>query len=176
MIPETHTRASSGRGFSQDARDERGLEVFVGTWKTEGQQYAGAFGPDAEVTARETYEWLTGGKFLIHRLEGSLGGAPMACIEIIGHDLSSDTYRMHTFYNEGTSQVWRLVESDDGNWIISADWPTPDGSKRQVRCVHHFEDGGKTRTGTWQSSSDGTTWDTFWKVTSTKVNGEPGNA
>lgn len=169
MLTETHTRAAD-RPSAENARAKRGLDAFAGTWKTEGYQYAGTFGPDAGVTAHETYEWLTGGKFLIHRLEGSRGATPMACIEIIEREASGDVYAMHTFYDEGTSQVWRLTETDDGNWITAADWTTPDGSKRQVRCVQHFEDGGRTRTATWQSSSDGTTWETFWKVTSTKAN------
>jgi hypothetical protein len=154
---------------SSDARAQRGLDVFVGTWKTVGEQYEGAFGAAAPVTARETYEWLNGEKFLIHRFEGRLGNFPMACIEIIEAAPSEDAHRMHTFYNDGRSQVWRLVETDDGNWIVSADCPTPDGAKRKVRCVQHFENGGTTRIGTWQSSADGTTWETFWKVTSTKT-------
>ena len=49
------------------------LGPFVGRWTTTGRQYTGPFGPEAEFTATESFEWLTGGYFLIHRLEGRLG-------------------------------------------------------------------------------------------------------
>src|SRR5450432_4171904 len=46
------------------------LNVFAGKWLTNGQQHQGAVGPAAKITAVETYEWLPGERFLIHRFEG----------------------------------------------------------------------------------------------------------
>ncbi|HEX6738032.1 MAG TPA: DUF1579 family protein, partial [Vicinamibacteria bacterium] len=64
----------------------RRRELFVGSWKMEGRQHAGPFGPAARITATESFEWLQGGFFLVHRLEGRLESEPIACIEVMGHD------------------------------------------------------------------------------------------
>jgi hypothetical protein len=163
----TSSRNDESTKIPKPGSEHGRLDVFVGTWKTEGQQYEGAFGGAAKVSAEETYEWLPGGLFLVHRLAGRIGGAEMACIEIIESDRAEGRYRMHSFYNDGRSQEWQLTEHD-GSWIISSDWLTTDGTKRKVRCTQRLENGGKTRTGKWESSADGTTWTTFWDVTSTK--------
>jgi hypothetical protein len=62
------------------------LHVFVGTWTAEGQQYEGPIGPAASISALETYDWLTGEAFLVHRFEGRVGDGEAACIEIIASD------------------------------------------------------------------------------------------
>lgn len=60
--------------------------MFVGKWNLEGRQLEGIVGPAAKVAAVQTYEWLTGGFFLIHRFEGRVGNGEAACIEIIAYD------------------------------------------------------------------------------------------
>lgn len=85
----------------------RRLDIFLGNWNMEGQQYEGLIGPAAKINAMETYEWLTGRFFLIHRFEGRVGDAEAACIEIIGHDASSQSYPTHSFYNNGITKEWQ---------------------------------------------------------------------
>ena len=46
------------------------LNVFVGTWHTEGQQCEGPIGPAANIRAVETYEWLPGEFFLVNASRG----------------------------------------------------------------------------------------------------------
>jgi hypothetical protein len=166
MVPLTHNRSAHG-GDRAGTSVQRGLDPFVGIWSTEGRQYAGAFGPAARVLARESFRWLTGGRFLVHRLEGLLGAVRMACIDVIERQPFSSGYRMDTFYHDGRSQIWHLEERA-GTWIIRADWPLPGGAKRKVRCMQQFDNGGDRRTATWESSSNGTKWETFWNVISTK--------
>jgi hypothetical protein len=60
------------------------LNVFVGTWHMEGQQCEGPIGPAANIRAVETYEWLPGEFFLVHRFEGRVGDVEAGCLEIIG--------------------------------------------------------------------------------------------
>ena len=150
--------------------EQRRLDVLVGSWKMEGQQYEGDAGSAAKIRAEETFEWLPGGMFLVHRLVGRIGDAEMACIEIIESDRAAGRYRMHTFYNDGNAQDWQLAEQD-GGWLITGDWPMPDGSKRHVRCTQRFEKGDELRTAKWESSEDGTRWTTFWDTTSTRKDG-----
>jgi ketosteroid isomerase-like protein len=39
----------------------------------------------------------------------------------------------------------------------------------KVRCTTVFSDAGKTMTGKWEYSSDGSKWQTFWDVRATKA-------
>jgi hypothetical protein len=147
--------------------EHKRLQVFVGKWHMEGQQYDGPFGPAAKVTAVKTYEWLTGGFFVVHRLDGRLGDHEMACIEIIGQDASSQSYVTHTFYNDGNTKVWQVREVG-GTWTSTADWQKADESLN-VRCTTVFTDAGQTMTAHWEYSSDGSNWQPFMDVKATKV-------
>jgi Protein of unknown function (DUF1579) len=141
------------------------LEVFVGQWSQEGQAFEGPFGPAANIATKETFEWLTGKKFLIHRLEGRLGENDIACIEIIG-DNSDDGYSVHSFYNDGNRNVWQLLEGDDA-WALTGYWKKEDDTFK-VRCTMVFSDGGKAMTAKWEYSSDGSSWQVFWDTKMTK--------
>jgi hypothetical protein len=145
----------------------RRLDVFVGKWKMEGLQYDGPFGPAAKVSAVETYEWLTGGFFLVHRLDGRLGDAEIACIEVIGQDASSQSYPRQSFYSDGKTNIWRTQE-DNGTWTLTGDAPMEDKSLK-VRSTTAFSDSGNKMTAKWEYSSDGSRWQTFWDVDATKI-------
>lgn len=147
--------------------DHKRLEIFVGTWHMEGQQYAGQFGPAAKVTAVNTYEWLTGGFFLVHRLEGHMDDHDMACIEIIGHDASSQSYPTHAFYNDGNAKVWQLRERG-GTWTLTGDWQKA-GESLNVRCTTVFSDADHTMTANWDYSIDGSNWQRFMDAKATKA-------
>ena len=147
------------------------LNVFVGQWKTEGQQHEGPVGPAAKITATETYEWLTGGRFLVHRFEGRVGDSEAACIEIIGHDSESQGYSVHTYYNNGVTNEWRSRESD-GTWTLTGNWEMG-GKSAKVRCTMVFGEAGDTMTAKWEMSEDGSGWQTFWDVKSTKTGSSP---
>jgi hypothetical protein len=142
------------------------LELFVGKWNVAGVQRESRVGPAAEISGTERFEWLEGGLFLIHHFHATVSGAPAACIEIIEYDASSETYPTHTYYNNGQRAEWRLAERD-GAWTITGEWPMP-GGPMQVRCTVEFGDEGNTRTGKWESSSDGERWETFWDVRATR--------
>jgi hypothetical protein len=48
------------------------LEVVVCEWSEEEQAFESPNGPAAKVTAAETFEWLPGELFLLHRLDRTL--------------------------------------------------------------------------------------------------------
>ena len=143
------------------------LGVFVGKWNMEGRQYEGLVGPAGKITAVETFEWLTGELFLVHRFEGRVGDGEAACIEIIGHDAKSQSYPAQSFYNNGVTNEWRLHERD-GTWTLTGDWHIA-GKSMKARCTTVFSDDGGTRTGKWEHSTDGSKWRTFWDVKATKA-------
>ena len=143
------------------------LNAFVGKWNTEGEQYEGPVGPAARTSAVETYEWLTGEFFLIHRFQGRVGDSEAACIEVIGHDAQSQTYPIHTFYNNGLAQRWESREND-GTWTLTGDWDLK-GQTMRVRLTTVFSDGGRTMKGKWECSKDGSSWQAFWDVTARRA-------
>jgi hypothetical protein len=143
------------------------LDAFVGRWNLEGRAHDGPFGPTATVTAVETYDWLPGGLYLIHRFTGRLGDKPMACIEIIDYDEASESYLTRSFYGDGTSNVWRSREHD-GTWTLAGEWQAG-GEVLLVRCTAVFGDGGRTLTGKWEYSDNGSGWHPFWETKATKA-------
>jgi Protein of unknown function (DUF1579) len=143
------------------------LNVFVGKWNLEGQQYEGPVGPAAKISAGETYEWLTGEFFLVHRFEGRVGDGEAACIEIIGHDAQRQSYPTHTFYNNGLANAWQSRERE-GTWTLAGDWQMQ-GTLMQVRRTTVFSDAGNTMRSKWEHSSDGSKWHTFWDLKATKA-------
>jgi hypothetical protein len=118
-----------------------------------GQQRDGPVGPAAKIRAVETYQWLPGEFFLIHRFEGHVGDSAAGCIEIIGYDAQIQSYSTHTFYNNGLANQWQSHERD-GTWTLAGDWQMQ-GKSVKVRCTTAFSDAGHTMTSKWEQSSEG---------------------
>ena len=143
------------------------LTMFVGEWNVAGHQLESRVGPAAEISGTERFEWLEGGFFLVHHFDARVGGVPAVCIEVTGFDAAGGTYGTHTFYNNGQRADWQMVERD-GTWTLTGEWPMPEGAA-QVRCTITFGDEGNSRTGIWESSTDGARWERFWEVMSVRA-------
>ena len=147
--------------FSSARLSTRELMPFEGAWKMTGRAHNSPFGTEAEVTAYETFEWLTGEEFLVHHLEGRQGHRDMACVEVLGRNASGDAFEAHSFYADGTASIWRLGRRGAG-WAMTTSW-LRDGSMFGVRCTITFESRVHRR-GTWEYSSDGSSWRVFWET------------
>jgi hypothetical protein len=127
------------------------------------------FGPTAAVTADETFEWLPGGQFLVHRLQGRVGDREIACIEVTGGDASGPDHSTYSFYGDGRTNTWQL--RDGGTvWTLTGSWQLG-GEMLQVRCRVEFSDAGNTMAETWEYSRDGRRWPVFWDARLTRVPG-----
>jgi hypothetical protein len=135
------------------------LAVLVGTWRTTGRTYPLPSAPAAEIDAIDTYEWLPGGYFLIHRVDALVGTDEVKGIEIIGYDPTAGTYRAHWFDNRGSTDTFQ-AELDGDVWRM---W-----SARE-RFTGRFSPDRNSISGTWECSSDGSTWDRWMEVTLTKM-------
>jgi hypothetical protein len=138
------------------------LSRFLGTWMMEGRMFAGPFTQDASVRARETYEYLPGEKFLIHRIDGMLGDSPMSCIDVTGLDGP-----MRAFYIDGTQRDF-VVQQDGNVFTYAREERAPDGVTYHNRCRMQFVDA-KTRDATWEHSRDGKTWTVYWRNVAKRV-------
>jgi hypothetical protein len=146
------------------------LNPLVGKWHTEGQQYAGPFGPASPFVAVETFEWLDGGHFLIHRLEGKFGRKPSACVEIFGK--GAQGLFAQTFYDDGRTTTWRVSGIQHGV-VLSGSWSTGADETFQVRYTARVIEEGNTIAGTWEHSRDGAGWQPFLELRSTKAQSLP---
>jgi len=147
-----------------------GLEALlplVGKWHTEGAQLEGPLGPAASFVAVETFEWLDGGHFLVHQLDGRFGQQPAACIEIMGIKPNGHIYAQ-SFYNDGNSNTWQ-VEAKGSNLVLSGEWAAGGGPSFHVRYVMSFTDAGNTLEGQWEQSRDGRIWKPFLDARSTRA-------
>jgi hypothetical protein len=143
------------------------LEPLVGKWHTEGQQHEGPLGPAAPFAAVEVFEWLDGGQFLIHRLDGHFGGQAAACIEVLGKREDGQLFAQ-TFYNDGRRNDWVITE-EGATLVWSGVWSTTHASSVRVRYTVSFEDVGNTLVGKWEQSNDGQTWQVFIDARGTKA-------
>lgn len=103
------------------------LDVFVGRWHAVGESYAEAQRPEEPRrsalpwTSDESYEWLPGGFFLLHRWDARAGERPFVGTEIIGYDEAEGAYFTRFFDNAGfhpeyqasvDGSVWTFTEPE----------------------------------------------------------------
>lgn len=143
------------------------LNAFAGKWLTSGQQHASPVGPAARITAVETYEWLPGEQFLVHRFDGRVGDAPAVCLEVIGRDAAAEDYPVHSYYNTGVRNEWRLHERD-GAWLMTGQWDIG-GHPTDVRCTLVFSEDGDAMAGKWEYADAAHAWHAFWEVDARRV-------
>ncbi|HYQ17679.1 MAG TPA: DUF1579 family protein, partial [Polyangiaceae bacterium] len=123
------------------------LRPLVGKWHIEGKQLESPLGPAAPFVAVETFEWLEGGRFLVHRLEGKLGDRPAACVEILGLNEAGELFAQ-TYYDDGTTTRWE-VKADAQALVSSGSWPKS-GAALRVRYTATIVDLGNTIEGKWE--------------------------
>jgi hypothetical protein len=133
------------------------LGAFVGTWATEGEITAG---PPGKVKATDTYEWLPGGFFLLHRWDAHMPDGRTQGVEIIGYDAASQTYPMYSFDSAGNVGTMRAHVDGDA-WTFEGE---------SLRFTGGFRDGGETFAGAWeQRSGDGTEWSPWMDIKLSRV-------
>lgn len=128
------------------------LDFLVGTWKLAGTTIESPMGPATEITGSESFEWMEGGFFLVHRWDSSfeLGGAKVVDTgyEFLDYDPETSRYRTHFFnslgpYDHDGSKYHGGFEGDalvvtgparitrtpnaDGSITVDSDVPIGDG-------------------------------------------------
>jgi hypothetical protein len=128
------------------------LEVFIGAWHAEGTSYGVGQDPadpraaGVPWTSDESYQWLPGGGFVLHRwdaMAGSFSGA-----EIMGYDEAEGGYFTRMFDNGGHHPHYRA--SVDGDvWSFS---------EAQTRATVTAQDSGDKMTFNWEWKNGGSNW------------------
>ena len=135
------------------------LDAFVGNWNTKGEIKESPFGPADKLIGTDTYEWLAGGFFLIHRVDVHMGDQKNESIELIGYDASSNTYPMHSFDSQGNSIVMQARTTGD-TWTFTGE---------TMRFTGTFSKDGKSISGKWEYLDDDSKWHHWMDVKLTKA-------
>jgi hypothetical protein len=141
------------------------LEPFVGEWNL-----AASFGGEPPVSggARATFEWLSGGTFLIQRWEVPVPEAPDG-IAIIGVDPEhAGDYLQHYFDSRGVARIYRM-SFVNGVWTLWRETPDFSPLDFSQRYTGAFSDDGQTITGFWEINNNGITWEKDFDLNYTRL-------
>ena len=131
------------------------LSPLIGAWEMEAAFGPGFFAPGSPpVTARggrTTFEWLDGRFFLIQRTRVEDPNAPSG-IMIIGLGQKPETFEQHYYDSRGVARVYQM-SLVDGVWKL---WREAPGFWQ--RYTGRFSEDGRTITGAWEKSEDGSDW------------------
>jgi hypothetical protein len=133
------------------------LEAFIGEWTMEAS-FPGA------TPGRAFFEWTLDRQFLMERTE--VPGAPDS-IAIVGFDLTRGAYTQHYFDSRGIARVYAM-DLSDGAWTLLRDSPDFTPLEFSQRFTGTFTDGDTRIDGSWESSTDGSTWEHDFDLTYTK--------
>ena len=135
----------------------RRLKVLVGRWSTEGTILAGPSSPAVKLKAVDTYEWLPGGFFLLHRVDARMGRRRVQSLEIIGA-APRGGYATWSFDDHGSAGEYR-ASLRGGVWKIRG---------KSERFSGRFSRDRRTLTGAWEQRR-GSKWAPWMEITLTKV-------
>lgn len=144
------------------------LEPLVGEWRMEAIFPSGSPAAGLEIagTARTTFEWMPGRRFLVQRWEVPHPDAPDG-LAVIGPD-SSGAFVQHYFDSRGVARVYAMG-FEGGEWTLSrteADLSPLDFAQRFTGRLS--EDGGEIR-GNWELADDGSTWEHDFELVYTRL-------
>lgn len=137
------------------------LNALVGRWRSQGQTVATGSEPAIQIAGFDTYEWLAGEFFLIHRVDVRVNDEKVEVIEMIGpYDPSMRTYPMRSFDNQGNFVTMQASVNDDGVWTFT-------GELERATLV--IAEDGNTMTARWGRTDNGSTWRHWMDMTFAKV-------
>jgi hypothetical protein len=118
------------------------LDAFIGTWHTTGNMKTSENEPDIVIDGSDSYEWMPGGYFVIHKVDVMMGQDRKECVEIIGYDAATNSYPMHSYDHKGETSVMHASEHH-GIWTFLSE---------TMRFTGSFSKDGNTVSGIWENS------------------------
>jgi hypothetical protein len=135
------------------------LCVFLGRWLTEGETVPRDGGTPESIVASDIYQWIPGGRFVMHPAYGRIGVMEVGGLEVIGYDAVTGQFRTHFFGSDGHVETETLSQRD-GVWTWLG---------TRTRCRGVFSDDGRTLTAHHERSDDGEHWVPSMSVTLRRI-------
>jgi hypothetical protein len=134
------------------------LNPLIGTWKTEGEILGN---PATKIQGTDQYEWVSGGFFVLHRVDVWMGDDKVETIELIGgFDAETGTFPMRSFDNQGNFTTMQARVEPDSVFIIEGDG---------IRSILTIAKDGQSMTARWEQSKDGLNWKPWLDMKFTKI-------
>jgi hypothetical protein len=138
-------------GMSDQSSQQRILERlhrFVGQWTLEASFVQPA------ASGHAVFEWILDGQFLTERTE--ISGAP-GSIAVVGLDTGGQAYTQHYFDSRGVARIYVMI-FDGTAWTLLRNAPDFSPLDFWQRFTATFSPDGRTITGSWELSKDGSEW------------------
>ena len=135
------------------------LEAFVGKWAVEGENYP--VGPnEAQTTVKgiETYEWLSGGFFILYKWDRYFGFDNHNGIGMISHDELKHTFQLNNYDNMGYAKSYQIIFENE-SWNFTAE---------SERAIIQFSADGNSFSEKWEVR-DKLTWKTLCLLTGKRI-------
>ena len=146
---------------SKPDRALKRLDVLVGKWITEWRVKDGKKENPFQLIGTDTYEWLPGGFFLVHKVDVRMEDGPYQVTEMIGgYDAKSKTYPMRSFDSQGNFQLMQASVNADGVWTFAGE---------TIRATLEVGDDGNRLKAHWEQRSDGSKWQPWMDMRFTKI-------
>ncbi len=97
----------------------------------------------------DTYEWVSGGAFILHSVDVYIGNKRTEAIEIIGYDESRKCFFMRSFDDQGSSVTMYAMLQKPGVLKFG---------DKQMRSVLTADKEGSSMTAKWELSENGKAW------------------
>ncbi len=134
------------------------LRKFVGSWTTEGRMVAPEGGPAIIIQGTDTYEWLPGGFFLLHRVDVLVGREENKTTEIIGYNPVHGYFTMQYFDNKGNTGTMTATCSEN-TWTFQGD---------DLRFNGGFSTAADVFAGSWEKRDEAGKWTHLMEIKLTR--------
>lgn len=141
--------AKNNTSLTKPGDQIRKLSFLIGNWHTRGEILQGALTSSKEISGMDTYEWISGGFFILHRVDVFMANKRTEVIEIIGYDKSRKSFFMKSFDNHGEATTIYAVLEKSGVLKL--------GDKK-MKSTLTVNKSGNSMTAKWQLSENGKTW------------------
>ena len=132
-------------GYTGATQEQEALQPFIGIWKTEGEIITIDNGPAIPINGTDSYEWLPGGYFVLHKIDVIMGDQQVEAVEIIGYNSDTNQFTMNYFgYKGSTALMYATVYGK--LWKFSS--PTE-------RFIGSFNEDNNVLEGKWEQNHNG---------------------
>ena len=153
------------------------LEALIGHWRTEGKVLGEGGAQVATIRGTDTYEWLDGRHFVIHRVDVEVGAVRVVAIEMIGQpEPGSGVFQARAYDNQGAITDMTATVDADGVWtfrggpdVADAAAPADGSSATEVRATLTVAPDGSRMHAHWERSIANLGWQSWMKVDFTRM-------
>jgi len=131
------------------------LNFLIGKWHTQGKILQGASASSKDIRGMDTYEWVSGGFFILHRVDVFMGNERTEAVEIIGYDQSRKSYFMKSFDNQGASMIMYAVLDKPGVLKFG---------DAKMKTILTANKNGNSMSAKWELSENGKTWKPWMNI------------